>query len=332
MTKTALVIGATGGIGGEMAKALVKRGWRVKALNRKPQEAALNHSRLGPIEWVEGDAMNAADVARAAEGVSILFHGANPPAYRNWEGLAVPMLANSIAAAKAAGARLLFPGTIYNFGPDAWSCLSELSPQHPLTRKGAIRVRMETMIKEATRDGMKALIVRAGDFFGGTGGNNWFNAGLVKPGKALRSVTYPGLREAGHSWAYLPDLAETFARLIEIEDQLADFERFHFEGHWFARGVEMAEAIRRVAGNPDLPIRRFPWPIVYLASPFVNMFHEMLEMRYLWREPLHLDNRKLVSRLGAEPHTPTDEAVRASLQMLNCVPEPEVWFTRHAAA
>ena len=42
---TALVIGATGGIGGELARTLLARGWRVRALNRNP-EAAANGSRI----------------------------------------------------------------------------------------------------------------------------------------------------------------------------------------------------------------------------------------------------------------------------------------------
>ena len=54
-----------------------------------------------PIDWVKGDAMNAADVAAAAQGASLIVHGANPPGYRNWRGLAVPMLKATIAAAKA---------------------------------------------------------------------------------------------------------------------------------------------------------------------------------------------------------------------------------------
>jgi nucleoside-diphosphate-sugar epimerase len=40
---------------------------------------------------------------------------------------------------------------------------------------------------------------------------------------------------------------------------------------------------------------------------------ELWEMRYLWQVPMRLDNTKLVSILGNEPHTPAEEAVRASL-------------------
>ena len=66
-----------------------------------------------------------ADVVAAAQGVSLVVHGANPPGYRNWAGLQLPMLNAAIAAAKAADARLVFPGTVYNYGPDAFPNLTE---------------------------------------------------------------------------------------------------------------------------------------------------------------------------------------------------------------
>jgi len=318
-TRTALVIGITGGIGGEIAAALLRRGWRVRALVRRPEAAGRRAAWLRGIEWIEGDAMSIEDVVAAAEGAQLIVHGANPPGYKNWRGLALPMLESTIAAAKTSGARIFFPGTIYNFGPDAFPVLTERSPQHARTRKGAIRVEMEAQLQHAAADGVRTLIVRAGDFFGPRAGNSWFAQGLVKSGKPVRSVTYPGPREIGHSWAHLPDLGETVARLVEREAELEPFDVFHFRGHWLECGVEIAEAIRRAAGNPRLPIRRFPWPVLILAAPFVTLFREMLEMRYLWREPLRLDNAKLVALLGEEPHTPLDDAVRASLAGLGCL-------------
>ncbi|MGZ6010585.1 MAG: hypothetical protein ACXWK0_02030, partial [Caulobacteraceae bacterium] len=77
-------------------------------------------------------------------------------------------------------------------------------------------------------------------------------------------------------------------------------------------------AIRTAAGR-DLEVKAFPWPLVVLLSPFVVLFREMLEMRYLWREPLRLDNAKLAAVLGREPHTPLDEAVKTTLVDLKCL-------------
>jgi nucleoside-diphosphate-sugar epimerase len=42
-------------------------------------------------------------------------------------------------------------------------------------------------------------------------------------------------------------------------------------------------------------------------------------MRYVWNEPLRLDNARLRAALGREPHTPLDAAVRATLAGLGCL-------------
>lgn len=316
--KIALVIGATGGIGGEVAGALARHGWQVRALARNVEKAQ-HHAPAPGIDWIAGDAMSAIDVADAAIGVDLVVHAVNPPGYRDWDKLALPMLDNSIAAARAAGARILFPGTIYNYGPDAFPVLREDSPQRPVTRKGAIRVAMEKRLRDAADYGVRVLIVRAGDFFGPRTGNNWFAQGVVKPGKPLTSIVNPGEPGVGHAWAYLPDLAETMVRLVERQGHGDVFETFHFAGHWDADGTQMAEAICRVAGKPDLPVRRFPWALVWLASPFVTLFREMSELRYLWRTPIRLDNAKLVAALGEEPHTPLDIALSRTLRGIGCL-------------
>jgi nucleoside-diphosphate-sugar epimerase len=321
VNRVALLIGATGGVGSETARALLASGWTVRALNRSPGHVQRT-ARLAGVEWRKGDAMNRADVVAAAAGASVIVHAANPPGYKNWKGLALPMLESSIAAAEAVGARLVFPGTVYNFGPDAGVLLDESAPQNPVTRKGKIRVAMEERLREAARAGVPVLIVRAGDFFGPRAGNSWFSQGLVKPGRALRAVTYPGQHDAAHAWAYLPDLARTIAQLLERADELQQFDVFHFGGHAFARGVELAEATRAAAGISPARIRSFPWFAVYLLSPFVETFREMLEMRYLWSRSLLLDNRKLVAFLGREPHTPLEQALKTTLGGLGCLSEP----------
>ncbi|ABI76055.1 conserved hypothetical protein [Hyphomonas neptunium ATCC 15444] len=317
--KLALVLGVTGGAGYEIARSLIRRGWRVRALSRKPDTA-----RLPEAEWVAGDALNAQDVATAALGASVIVHGVNPPGYKDWPKLVLPMLENTIAAAKISGARIFLPGTIYNYGRDALPLLKEGSPQQPHTRKGAIRVEMERRMEAAASEGVHSLILRAGDFFGPAAGNSWFSQGMVTPGQAVTKITYPGRADAGHTWAYLPDFGETAAALLDREAELAPFERFHFRGHYFARGVEMAEQIRAANGGTG-KIGFMPWPALVLLSPFVRMFREIAEMRFLWQETAEFDNTKLTSFLGYEPHTDIQEALSWTLAAMGCFPAaPEI--------
>ncbi len=328
--KIALVLGATGGIGHEVATALTRHGWQINALHRDPAKAA-SHANGSGFHWLKGDAMNAAEVTKAAQGAAVIVHAVNPPGYRNWGQLVIPMIESSIGAARDTGARILLPGTIYNFGPDAFPALREDSPQNPLTRKGKIRVALERRLQLAANTGVRSLIVRAGDFFGPSAGNNWFSQGLIKPGKPVESIAYPGRPGTGHAWAYLPDLAETMAELLDRESTLGTFERFHFQGQWDADGRQMTDAIKAVAEaasdrhgatrHPDIPVRRFPWPLVTVLSPFNTLFREMREMRYLWQEPLQLNNERLLSVLKIEPRTPLEQAVRATLVGLKCLRE-----------
>ena len=208
---------------------------------------------------------------------------------------------------------------VYNFGPNALPQPHEDSPQDPVTAKGKIRAEMERRLRAAASGGCKVLIVRAGDFFGPGAANNWFSQALVNPGKPVSTITYPGASGIGHQWAYLPDVAETMVRLLERSADFEPFAVFHMEGHWDADGAQMIDAIRRNAGYSNIKVARTPWKLMRLLSPFVPFFRELVEMRYLWEMPVRMDNKRLVSVLGAEPHTPLDAAARATLLSLGCL-------------
>ena len=316
-----LVLGATGGIGSEVAGALRARGWAVRAMHRRGPQAGARHDG---IEWVHGDAMQPADVLAAAQGCKAIVHAVNPPGYRRWNELVLPMIDNTIAAARTVGATIVLPGTVYNYGPDAFPVLREDAPQRPLTRKGAIRVELERRLQHATEHGgCQVIIVRAGDFFGPRVGSNWFSQGLVKPGRAVRTAQRLGTPSVGHQWSYLPDVACAMAQLLERRAQLPAFAAFHMAGHWDADGMQMLGAIERAvvrSGAAAPRVRDFPWGLVRVGAPVVPLFRELLEMRYLWQQPVRMDNSALLAVLGEEPHTPLDVAVQATLEGLGCLP------------
>jgi nucleoside-diphosphate-sugar epimerase len=313
--RIALVLGASGGIGGETAAALSRHGWKIRAFSRQTSPA----SGSSEWDWVKGDALDRASVLGASEGVNAIVHAVNPPDYRNWDQLVLPMIDNTIAAAKASGARILLPGTIYNYGPDAFPVLREDSPQNATTHKGRIRIALENRLKDASRQGVRSLIVRFGDFFGPKPGNNWFSQGIISPGGSLKSITDPGGNEVGHDWAYLPDAGEAFAQLMDRQAELEDFAVFHFRGFWDKDGTEMIAAIRRVTGKPSLPVKSLPWFFFRLASPFNETLRELYATRPLWTTPIQLDNTKLLRFLGKEPNTDLDRAVETTLRALGCL-------------
>jgi nucleoside-diphosphate-sugar epimerase len=306
----ALVLGISGAVGGAIAVALCRRGFHIRALVRgAPRGGSLPF----PVEWVDGDALNRELVIASAKDATLVVHGVNPPGYAKWRAVGIPMLANTIAAASAADATILFPANVYVFSPASGSVVTETSPMAPNTRKGQVRLEMETMLQAAAGQGVRTVAVRAGDFFGPGVTGSWFAQAVAKGGrdaKVLNVLSDPGV---GHSWAYVPDLAETFGRLVDCRDTLAPFEMVHFRGVWADPDLIITEAVQRVIGRADLPIKRFPWIVMYLAAPFITFLREAIEMRWLWRHPLRLDNTKLERLIGPEPHTRLDKAIAAAV-------------------
>ncbi|WP_373235716.1 NAD-dependent epimerase/dehydratase family protein [Cohaesibacter celericrescens] len=317
--KMALVLGATGGIGGAIASALLRHGWHVRGLARDVSKA----SRKGPnaIEWIEGDAMRSGDVARAADGVSVLVHAVNPAGYRNWDRLVLPMIDNSIAAARdtrgaGGSARVVLPGTIYNYDAATTPVVDGQTEQRANSAKGKIRIALEQRLKNAAPE-VPSLILRAGDFFGPGARSSWFSQLMVKSGKPVAKLVNPA-RGGGHSWAYLPDLAESFALLLEERERLSDFEVLQFEGLYDERGQDLIDGLSRVVGRA-LPVRRFPWWALKAIAPFGGFAREAAEIAPHWHHPLRLDNSRLVQLLGAEPRTKLDDALRATLKDMGCL-------------
>ncbi|MCA9672777.1 MAG: NAD(P)H-binding protein [Myxococcales bacterium] len=295
----ALVIGASGAFGGAVAREMIERGIHVTAMVRPGGSAvALD------VATVQGDALVAEDVLRAARGQDVIVFGFHVP-YTQWDPVAVDAARNVAAAARAVGATVLFPGNVYTL-PTSDAPLDERTEPAPRTKLGRIRVEMEAIFERAARDSdAQVIVLRAGDFIAPSD-NSWLTH-LVK----ARSVADPAPAGVPHSWAYLPDLARVGVELLLRRDQLAPFEVFHYSGYQLT-SQQLHEALAEALGE-QRPVKRFPWWGLKLASPFWPMGRALLGMRYLWQEPLLLDERKLQACLGDVPRTPLSQALAAAV-------------------
>ncbi len=325
-SKSVAIIGANGRVAREVTKAFRDAQWRVRAVTRK------GDCTVEGIENVKGDAFDAASLTAATEGFSFIFHGTNP-AYTDWRDTVVPMLASTLAAAKANGATILFPGNVYNYGSEIPEHPREDSQQVGNHEKSRLRTQMESMLEDASREGVRSVILRPGDFFGGEGRGSWFDLGLASKAASGKVVW---LAKGGivHAWAYLPDLARAFVAAAENADKLPAFATFQFGGH----NVTMEEMHSAMERAIERPLRRsaLPWWMIRLAAPFVPMFREFVIMSYLWRRPHRLTGEKFETAIGPLPHTELDQAVAAALRELgiktvDSKTAGNAAFTTHAA-
>lgn len=307
MNPRVLVLGAGGRLGHKAAEAFRDAGWTVASLVR-PGRAA--RAPAG-TEIVEVDALDHAAVGAAARGADVILHALNP-SYTDWSRLALSLAYSAITAAEATGATLMFPGNLYNYGSPMPQVIDETTPMRPSSRKGQVRVAMEDRMAEATERGMRAVILRAGDFYGG-GRGSWLDLVLLKDIGRGR-LTYPGPIDLVHEWAYLPDLVAALVRLAGMRDTLPALATFGFPGH-AVTGRDFITTIAR-ATSSKLQIKRMTWWLIHALRPIVPLCRELSEMAYLWNEPHRIDGSKLEAAIGDVPHTPLDDAVVRALEDL----------------
>jgi nucleoside-diphosphate-sugar epimerase len=302
-----LVLGAAGRLGRAAAVAFGDAGWQVVGVVRPGMAAQMPAGTTA----IERDALDAAGLAQAARGCDVVLHALNV-SYPLWPQLALPLAQAAIGAAESAGATLLFPGNLYNHGSPPPACIDEATPMRPTSRKGRLRVLIEDRLAEAAERGLRAIVIRAGDFFG-SGSASWFDLVVVKD-IARGRLNYPGPIDLTHAWAYLPDLAATMARLAAVRAELAPFDTFGFAGHALT-GRELTTAIAR-AYHRGLVVKRMSWWLIHALRRFVPLSRELSEVAYLWSEPHRIDDSKLRAAIGEVPHTTLDVAVARALEDL----------------
>ncbi len=281
MTRTVLILGASGGFGSAAAAAFGAVGWQVRRYRR------------------------GGDMAAAAGGAALIVNAMNPPDYHDWA-RQIPAITEAVmVAARESGARVLIPGNVYVFGdqPGPWS---EATPHRPVSRKGRIRAEMEARWRES---GLPVTILRAGDFIDGA------RTGLVLDRVVLKHlakgrITALGDASAVRAHAYLPDLARAAVALAEQQD-LPVFADIPFAGHGFSLNDLAGEIARQTGRAPA--IRAFPWWALRLAAPVWELARELGEMRYLYNHPHRLDDARFKALIPGFRATPFSEVVAGYL-------------------
>jgi nucleoside-diphosphate-sugar epimerase len=285
--KTALIIGGNGNFGTEMAIALQQSGWRVRALVR---DAAKADQLLKFDKVVQGDATSQQDVEQAALGADVIVYAANPP-YHRWPELAMKMLEPTILAAQKLQCRILFPGNVYGLSPSQAN-ITEEKLNAPVTEKGRIRVLMETRLEQATNQGAKVSIVRAGDFIGPKMASSWLSH-IFKNNKRGVTMAMPHDEQHEHFWTYLPDLCANAAQLLNMPQ--SDFDVWHDPG-FCLKAEDWRNAF--AANSISVKTTRFPWWMFTLLTLVSPMLKEVMKMRYLWQQRIVLDGQKMTGVLG----------------------------------
>jgi nucleoside-diphosphate-sugar epimerase len=301
------VVFGTGAVGLATMAALRRRGETVRMVNRSGTAPVGDD-----VEVLGGDAGDPAFASAAADGAQVVYQTLNPP-YHRWAELFPGLQAGVLAAAEAAGARLVSMENVYAYGRPAGQPLTETHPDQAHTRKGKLRAGMARDLLAAHQAGrVQVAIGRASDYFG-PGGGAQSNLGdrVIPAALAGKTASVLGDPDQPHTYSYIPDIGEGLAVLGEHPD--APGEVWHLPNDPETRTTrQLVEIVYRLAGQPKAKVRGTPaWLLraIGVVNPTVR---ELVELQYEFEEPFVVDSSKIAAKLDLHA-TPTEQALADTL-------------------
>jgi nucleoside-diphosphate-sugar epimerase len=282
---------------------------------------ARDEARLREIgEGVEPFAADLADPKQALAAVTgmdaVLFSLGLPyPDFARY-----PVLTrNAVEAAGAAAVRyFLLIGTIYPYGRARTVRVAEDHPREPHTRKGRARNEQLEIVLHANGASLHTAALLLPDFYGPNLQNSYLTAvfeGAVS-GKAAPVV---GPIDRPHEFVFVPDVGPVIADLFEHPSAF-DGSAYHLGGAGTIVPRQMFERAYEIGGHkPRLTVAGATLQrILGLANPLMR---EMVEMNYLWTDPVVLDDSKLERIIGPLRKTSYEDGIRAGVEAAK--PHPE---------
>lgn len=267
--KTVLVTGASGFLGGALARRLAADGARVKALARRPEKARFLQGQPN-IEIVQGDITDAGQMRAAADGCQVVFHvaaalGGPLEAQRraNVDGTRRVMLASAAAGVE----RVVHVSSIAVYGYGVRGDVTEDTLQRPgrvpynLTKSEA-----ETVVREiGVEYSLPYSIIRPGMIYGPRSGG--WTVTMFKVGRRKPTIWFGDGSGSAHP-IYVDDVVDL--TILLATHPAAVNEAFNCSADPAPTWRQFISSYSRMAGHeswlgiPILPIRLLA-PVIDLA-------------------------------------------------------------------
>ena len=207
--KTVFITGATGFLGGAMARELATQGALVKALSRRPGRDKYLQGVPG-IEMVSGDLSNVTRLAEMMRGCETVFHAAAQlgGTYAVQQPANVMGTHNMAQAASYAGVkRFVHISSVAVYGPRIPDVVTEETPLNPgVNPYNITKAEAETALKEvAKQTDLAYTIIRPGMIYGPR--NGMWTAGLFRLA-ARRPLFFAGDGSGSAYTIYVDDVVD----------------------------------------------------------------------------------------------------------------------------
>jgi nucleoside-diphosphate-sugar epimerase len=291
---TVVVLGAGRGIGREITRQLVADGREVRAVTRSggvPDGA----------KDVRADLMDRASTIEAVQGASVIHMAANVP-YTSWVEMLPTMVDNTIAAAEAVGAKIVYADNLYAYGPVSGP-ITAATPERPVGPKEKLRSELGKRLRQAS---VPVTTCRSSDYYGPGGIGSLPGELAIKPMALGKGAMWFWPLDLPHTFAYLADTAK--AQIVLGDDERADGKLWLTPAAETLTVREFIALTGRVLGNERKPLR-LPAVAVTIGSLFDKRLRGSDEMNHQRTAPWVVDHSAFDATFGPLPVTPHEQAI-----------------------
>lgn len=300
-----VVLGASGGLGGAVVRALARERRPVRAVSR----AGTGPESPG-VEWVAADLSDREAAVTACAGAAVVVNAMQPP-YDRWAELFPALISGVLAGAEAAGAKLVMVDNLYMYGPTSGE-LTEDTPRRATGTKGTLRIRIEDELLSAHRDGrVRVCIGRLSDYYGVGGVNSSLVKTVLEPAMKGRTMRWLGSLDQPRTLHYLDDAARGL--LVLADQDRADGEVWHLPAAPAITGRDFTALVNAHLERP-VKVAVMSKLALRIGGLFSAPARETAEVFYQWDRPFVSSSAKFESAFGAIQVTPHDEALANTLR------------------
>ena len=300
---TVHVVTGAGPVGSTIAQQLADSGQQVRLLTRSgsgPDHPLIERRR---VDVSQADAL--ADAFTGAVAVHHCIHGSAYDA-RVWRAELPRAEKAVLEAAGRAGAVVVFPESLYSYGPVHAPITEDL----PRTASGGkLGVRTDLLAQRGA-SATPTVSVAASDFYGPLVRNAHAGERLVPTVLAGRTMRVLGSLDQPHSFTYVPDLATAMITAAARPELWNSF--LHAPTAPALTQRHLVELVAAAGGVPVPRTAAIPAVVLRGMGMVSREMRELAETSYMFNGPFVLDSSASEQRLGLAPtsmETGTKETV-----------------------
>jgi nucleoside-diphosphate-sugar epimerase len=306
-----VVVGASGGTGSALVRALTRRGHRVRAVNRSGRMDV-----PAGVEAVAGEATDRERMRQVCQGADVVYNAVNPP-LTQWLEQFPAAVDGVLFGAEAADARMIFVDDTWMYGRLSGP-MSEDMPSRPVSNKGLLRAWLAEKVLAAHTSGrVRTIIGRAPELYG-PAVESVLGRNLFGPALSGRTAMWGGELDQPLTPLFIDDFAYGLVDLAERDEALG--HAWHLPTPEPTTAREFCAQLFAQLQRP-VKVRRISERVVRVMGVAWPVAREGAEMLYQFRQPHVIDATKYRTAFGHGHVTPYEQGIRLTLEWYRTSPK-----------